>query len=228
MNLTRRQLILQVSVLSLLALLLLPFAFYAIDFGRNGLSGSLAEPHYIDASQQPEKSGVYIHMLLGGLITVLAPFQLVTQLRHALPKFHRVAGRLICIGACVSAVGGLGYIWLHGTIGGPAMDIGFTLYGILMIASSVQAFRHARARRITQHQAWALRLFWLVLGSWLYRVHYGLWYLLTGGAWSTSEFSGGFDLVQNFAFYLPYLFGVELYLVWKRSKGRVGQRPAGT
>ena len=56
------------------------------------------------------------------------------------------------------------------------------------------------------------RLFVLVLGSWLYRVHYGLWYLATDGLASTPEFTGTFDRVQNVAFYLPYLVLLEIWL----------------
>lgn len=96
------------------------------------------------------------------------------------------------------------------------MDLGFALYGLLTLGAALQTVRHAKAKRIAQHQAWALRFFWLAIGSWLYRVHYGLWYLATDGLWSNAEFTGAFDLAQNFAFYLPYLIAVELYLRRKR------------
>jgi hypothetical protein len=99
------------------------------------------------------------------------------------------------------------------------MDIGFALYGLLLLLAALQTIRHARARRFALHQTWALRLFWLALASWLYRVHYGLWYLATDGLWSNPQFTGGFDLVQNFAFYLPYLLGVEVYLKRRSNPG---------
>jgi hypothetical protein len=52
----------------------------------------------------------------------------------------------------------------------------------------------------------------LALSSWLYRVHYGLWFLVTGGLGSEPDFSGLFDRVQVFAFYLPYLLALEIWL----------------
>lgn len=193
-------------------LLAAPFAFYAAGFGQDGLRGALDSPHYLLSASAPANTGIFSHMLLGAAITLLVPLQLIRPLRQRLPALHRWTGRLVTLAAGITALGGLVYVALRGTVGGPVMDVGFTLYGTLMLLAAVQTYRHARARRIAHHNAWALRLFMLVLGSWLYRVHYGLWYLATDGLWSTPEFSGAFDLVQNFAFYLPYLIAVEIYL----------------
>ena len=92
------------------------------------------------------------------------------------------------------------------------MDAGFALYGVLMILCAIQTIRHARART-SLHQIWASRLVILALASWLYRVHYGLWEITTGGIASNEAFTGVFDRIQVFAFYLPYL---ALYELWRR------------
>lgn len=208
---------LQTPVLFVVILLVLPFVFYAANFGQAGLRAALTEPHYLFSSNIPANNSIFSHMVAGGLITLLVPLQLVAPLRRRFPRLHRWSGRLIVLAAILTAIGGLIYIALRGTIGGAVMNAGFMLYGSLMLLAATQTILHARAGRITQHNAWALRLFWLVLGSWLYRVHYGLWYLATGGLWSNPEFTGGFDLVQNFAFFLPYLIGVEIYLQRRRQ-----------
>jgi hypothetical protein len=211
---------LQTGGLLLVMLLALPFVIYAADFGQGGLRGHLDAPHYLFTAHNPTNIAIFSHMALGALATLLVPLQLIRPLRARLPRLHRWSGRVITLAAGITALGGLAFIGLHGTIGGAAMDAGFTLYGALMLLAAWQTYRHASARRIDQHRAWALRLFWLVLGSWLYRVHYGLWYLATGGLWSTPEFSGAFDLVQNVAFYLPYLVAVEIYLRRFSSRDR--------
>lgn len=203
---------LQTAMLLGVMLLVSPFALYAAGFGQGGLRGTLDAPHYLFSASIPANASIFSHMLLGAAVTLLVPLQLIRPLRQRLPALHRLTGRVIVAGAGITAIGGLAYIALRGTIGGAPMNAGFTLYGALMLLAAWQTFRHAYARRIGQHHAWALRLFWLVLGSWLYRVHYGLWYLATVGLWSTPEFTGAFDLVQNFAFYIPYLIGVEIYL----------------
>jgi hypothetical protein len=163
----------------------------------------------------------FSHMAAGAAITVLVPIQLITSLRLRLPVLHRWSGRLIILAAVVTAIGGLVYIPLRGTIGGMPMNIGFSLYGVMVLLTALQTIRYARARRIADHNAWALRFFWLVLGSWFYRVHYGLWYLATDGLWSNPQFTGGFDLVQSFAFFLPYLIGAEVYLRIKQYQQRL-------
>ncbi len=208
----------QTTALLLVALLALPFGLYSLEFAQGGLRNALPEPHYIRSDNLSANLAIFTHMGTGALITVLAPFQLIAPLRRRFPRLHRWSGRIITLAAVITAIGGLIYIGLRGTIGGTPMDIGFTLYGALTLLAAVQTYRHARARRINQHNAWALRLFWLAIASWLYRVHYGLWYLTTGGLWSNPEFTGAFDLAQNFAFYLPYLIAVEIYLSRRRYR----------
>jgi hypothetical protein len=62
----------------------------------------------------------------------------------------------------------------------------------------------------------------LAIGSWLYRMHYTLWYMTTGGLGSERDFSGPFDQIQLFAFYLPYLAALEL---WFRLRDRRAAAP---
>ncbi|MGB0389652.1 MAG: DUF2306 domain-containing protein, partial [Ardenticatenaceae bacterium] len=115
--------------------------------------------------------------------------------------------------ACLfTAVGGLTFIALNGTVGGTVMDIGFGLYGILMLLAAVETFRHAKAGRMETHNAWAWRLYALAIGSWLYRMDYGFWFLLADGAGHTSDFHGWFDQIMAFFFYIPNLIIVELLI----------------
>ena len=117
------------------------------------------------------------------------------------------------------AVGGLIYIAVRGTIAGPLMDLGFALYGALMLGCAVQALRLARASEFERHSAWALRLFVLVMGSLIFRLQYVIWYSLTDGLWSNEQLTGPFDQVQYFAFYLPYLAALELWLRRRSNEG---------
>lgn len=43
------------------------------------------------------------------------------------------------------------------------MNIGFDLYGVLLIVAAGNAWRHARARRFDLHRAWAIRPFTLIV-----------------------------------------------------------------
>lgn len=202
----------------LLALLTLGFAAYALDFGWRGSTGTLRDASRITSPVAAANAGIFLHMMSGALITALAPLQLLAPVRRRFPAVHRWSGRVLVGLALLTALGGLIYITLHGTVGGADMSLSFALYGVLMITSAVQALRHARARRWALHADWALRLFVLCIASWIYRVHYGLWSVVAG-SWGTSglTFEGPFDLWNIWAFYLLYLALLEL---WLHRKGR--------
>jgi hypothetical protein len=161
-------------------------------------------------------AGIAAHFAAGGIILLLGPIQLIARIRKAAPAFHRWGGRLYVLAAFIAGLGGLAFIAANGTIGGVAMNIGFGGYGALMVLAAVQTWRHARARRLpgrlASHRAWAIRLFALAIGSWLYRMDYGFWFLLAGGAGHTPDYRGWFDLVMDTAFYLPNLAVAEAFI----------------
>ena len=198
-----------------LILLASPFVVYAIGRGLLGFDQvEQSTSRFFNVGSPMASFILYAHMGVGGGITLLAPLQLLSVVRRWVPAMHRVLGYLIATAALGTASAGLFYIAKAGPIGGLWMDAGFALYGILMIVCAVQTIRHAR-HRLSSHPVWATRLVILVLASWLYRVHYGLWEIATGGIASNDAFTGVFDRVQVFAFYLPYLVLFEL---WRRRQ----------
>jgi hypothetical protein len=167
----------------------------------------LYEPHSPAAT-----SALGLHFLAGGVILILGCIQLISRVRTRWPALHRWLGRIYVSAALLAGLGGLAFILAVGTIGGRIMDLGFGLYGALMVLAAVQTYRYARARSLTLHRAWALRLFALAIGSWLYRMDYGFWLLLGGGRGHTHDFHGPFDHVMAFFFYLPNLLVVEAFI----------------
>jgi uncharacterized membrane protein len=194
------------------------FALYIVLFYLNTyMAGDLArwnqgrsELYVADAPVAT--AGIGLHFLSGAVILLLGSIQLIERFRNRFPQVHRWIGRVYIVASLITAIGGLVYIFLHGTVGGTVMDIGFTLYGILMFAAAIETLRHARAGRMREHRAWALRLYVLAIGSWLYRMEYGVWFLFTGGVGSTENLNGPFDQVMAFFFYLPNLAILELIL----------------
>ncbi|MFV3127436.1 DUF2306 domain-containing protein [Niveispirillum sp. KHB5.9] len=160
--------------------------------------------------------GIGVHFLMGGVLLLLGPVQLIGAVRGRWPRFHRWSGRAYVLAAFLTGLGGLGFILARGTIGGTPMDIGFGLYGVLVVLASVETFRHARARRMDIHRAWGIRLFALVTGSWLYRMDYGFWLMMMGKLGHASDFSGPFDITMAFFFYLPNLVVAEMFI---RARG---------
>ena len=198
------------------------FGLYILAFYAGALTeGDMARwnevlPHIYERDTPTSTAGIALHFAAGGIILILGCVQLLQAVRRRLPALHRWLGRVYVIASLLAGIGGLIFIVTKGTIGGTVMDIGFGLYGLLMILAAVETFRHARARRIEQHRSWALRLFALAIGSWLYRMDYGFWLLLTDGLGHTTTFRGPFDMVMAFFFYLPNLLVVEAFM---RARG---------
>ncbi|MEM7127714.1 MAG: DUF2306 domain-containing protein [Chloroflexota bacterium] len=162
--------------------------------------------------------GMGIHFIGGTVLLFFGTIQFIERLRLRYPVIHRWLGRIYIASSLATAIGGLLYIFTHGTVGGTVMDVGFALYGLVMMVAAVETIRHARARRYERHRIWALRLYLLVIASWLYRMEYGFWYLFTGGAGSTPNLIGPFDQVMAFFFYIPNLLLLEFFLRAKEPR----------
>ncbi|QNF34839.1 DUF2306 domain-containing protein [Adhaeribacter swui] len=167
-------------------------------------------------------SGIGLHFAAGGIILVLGSIQLIDKVRVRFPVWHRWIGLIYVSASILAAVGGLIFILLKGTIGGFIMDLGFGLYGVLMFVAALATYRHAVTKSFEKHRAWALRLYALAIGSWLYRMDYGFWLLLTDGLGHTRQFTGLFDQVMFFFFYLPNLVVVEAFIRARRYKAPAG------
>jgi len=210
-----------IGLLAVLVLLALPFALHSLSFGLRGLNSDLSGRTYLFSSTHPVSNGaIFGHMMAGAAITLLAPLQLVGPLRARFPAVHRFTGYVFFACAVATAAGGLAYIVTRRTIGGPLMDYAFAGYGLCVLLAAFQTVRYARARDFGRHQRWALRLFVLAIGSWLYRAHYHLWVGLTGGVGIEPGFTGPFDQVQVFAFYVPYLVALELFFRMRGTSAR--------
>jgi uncharacterized membrane protein len=205
--------------LALLALMAAPFARHAAELGWAGLTRDLWPESRFDPPGVAVSAAIFLHMATGAAITVLAPLQLVPQVRARAPALHRLGGRMVVGLSLATAAAGLAWIAARGTIGGPEMSAAFALYGALLALAAAQAWRFARAGEYGRHRAWALRLVVLAMASWLYRVQYGVWYAATGGLGSTPDFTGAFDRVQVWAFFLPWLALLELWLWRERRRG---------
>ncbi|GAB4013928.1 DUF2306 domain-containing protein [Spirosoma migulaei] len=194
------------------------FGLYILAFYASALYEGQAErwnkmlPRLYESGTATATTGIGVHFAAGGIILILGSIQLIDSVRTRFPALHRWLGRLYVLSCLLAAVGGLAFIIAKGTIGGPVMSIGFGLYGVLMFIAAIATYRYAVARDLDKHRAWALRLYALAIGSWLYRMDYGFWLLLTDGLGHTRTFSGPFDQVMAFFFYIPNLLVVEAFV----------------
>ncbi|WP_420125540.1 DUF2306 domain-containing protein [Longimicrobium sp.] len=208
------------------------FGLYILAFYAGALAeGEMAAwnrvlPGLHDPETPAATAGIGLHFFAGGVILALGCIQLIGAVRDRFPAVHRWSGRVYVLASMLAGIGGLTFIVTKGTIGGAVMDVGFGLYGVLTVLAAVQTIRHARAGRMEAHRAWALRLFALAIGSWLYRMDYGFWVLLTGGVGHADNFTGVFDRVMAFWFYLPNLLVAEAFIRGRRAATRPAVRLA--
>ncbi|UWX04129.1 DUF2306 domain-containing protein [Pseudoxanthomonas sp. NC8] len=92
-------------------------------------------------------------------------FSATIRARHR--AVHRWTGRIYVGAGFLAGVGGMSFILTHGAYAPPA-SVAFAIWGAVLMLSAVMAYVHARARRFDLHRAWAIRLFAMVLGSWVF------------------------------------------------------------
>lgn len=169
-------------------------------------------PFLYEAHMPFATAGMGIHFVGGTIILLLGPLQLVRAIRDRAPAVHRWIGRIYVTAALVAGLGGLAFIASKGTVGGMPMNIGFTLYGALTVLAAVMTPIYAWRRQFADHRAWAIRLFALAIGSWLFRMDYGLWLQLTHRLGHTANFDGPFDVVMDYFFFIPNLIVAEIII----------------
>jgi hypothetical protein len=207
----------------LLVLLALNTGWFFVYSGYQGWRGLMAEdPAEVSrvfmAGTPFANAMIALHMLAGAVVTIGAPVQALRPYRRRWPALHRRTGYLLVGLAVLTGFGGLVYIGVNGTIGGGWMSVWFAIYGVALGLCAVQTLRFGHAGEMQRHFDWATRFVVLAVGSWIYRMHYALWFWATDGAGSTDALTGPFDRVQVVAFFVPYLLLAELALLWRRRR----------
>ena len=170
---------------------------------------------------RPEKpaaiTGMISHFFFGSVLLILGPIQFSEAIRKRYIDFHRWSGMFYTLSSFVTGFGGVVFLAVWGATGGIPMLIGFAAYGILMMICSVQTIRYALLRQFSIHREWAIRLFALVLGSWLYRMGYGFMYTTLEGRGLGPALTGPLDYFMDFSFFVIPLIVAEVVIKGKNS-----------
>ena len=156
--------------------------------------------------------GIGLHFVMGTVLVLAWPILLSARLRTRHSRVHRWTGRVYVAAGFLAGAGGMSFILTHGT-SSRAAAIAFSLWGAVMMLSAVMAYVHARARRFDRHRAWAIRLFAMVLGSWLFDIEIQAWTDWAGGIGMHADgASGPFDLAMLVLFFVPNLLVAEFFI----------------
>jgi hypothetical protein len=155
--------------------------------------------------------GIGMHFFMGAILVLAWPILFSARIRTRHRLVHRWTGRIYVGAGLLAGVGGLSFILARHNGGGP--HVAFAIWGSIMMLSSVMAFIHARAKRFDLHRAWAIRLFAMVLGSWIYDLEFRAWEDLAGGIGIGPAGSPGvFDHVISYLFFVPNLLVAEFFI----------------
>lgn len=175
----------------------------------HGLLAGLPMP---TASEWIANLGIGMHFAMGSVLVLAWPILLSAHIRVRHRVVHRWTGRIYVAAGFLAGAGGLSYILTHGTFSRTAA-FAFSAWGVVMMFSAVMAYVHARARRFDLHRAWAIRLFAMVLGSWLFDIEIQAWTDWAGGIGMHADgASGPFDMAVLFLFFVPNLLVAECFI----------------
>ena len=153
-----------------------------------------------------------LHFLMGAVLVLAWPILLSAQIRTRHRAVHRWTGRVYVAAGLLAGVGGMTFLLTHGAAS-RAAAIAFAIWGALMMLCAVMAYLCARAKRFDRHRAWAIRLFSMVLGSWLFDVEMQAWTNLAGGIGMHPDgVSGPIDLALLYLFFVPNLLVAEFFI----------------
>ncbi|MBO9717439.1 MAG: DUF2306 domain-containing protein [Pseudoxanthomonas sp.] len=156
--------------------------------------------------------GIGMHFVMGTILVLAWPILFSSTIRARHRTVHRWTGRVYVTAAFLAGVGGLSFILTHGAYAPPA-SVAFAIWGSVMMFSAVMAYAHARARRFDLHRAWAIRLFAMVLGSWVFDLEIRAWNDLTGGLGVGKDNTfGPFDYAILYVFFVPNLLVAEFFI----------------
>lgn len=104
-----------------------------------------------------------LHILPGGLLLLLAPFQFSPRIRNRHIRFHRASGRVLVGSAVVSALAGF-YFGLRMPYGGSAEAAAIVVFGGILLVSVTLAVIAIRRGDVARHREWMIRAFAVAVG----------------------------------------------------------------
>lgn len=183
-------------------------------YGAEALSGNF-KPFESVQNTPLSMAFLFSHILLGAIIMIGGPLQLIPQVRQRAPKFHRINGRIFTVSVAIATLFGLYLIWAYDKMpGGNAMLLSMNMLVFIIFTCMYFAIKNAMSRNIKEHRKWALRLFMAINAGWFFRVGLMAWLMIHQKpvGFDPETFEGPFVIVLSFAQYLIPLALLEWYL----------------
>lgn len=215
-----------VAVLGQLVFAFAVASFYGLSAARgNWQQWNKSMAHGYTPGHPMKNLVVAIHLGSAVIILLSGAIQLIPEIRHRFPSFHRWNGRIYFVTAFALSLAGLYMLWFRGTVGDLPQHLGQSLDAVLIMLCSVMALRYALMRDFKTHRRWALRLFMVVSASLFIRAGVFLSFALNHGPFGFNQatFSGPFLTFMSFGQYLVPLAVLEIYLRTQNNAGARGR-----
>lgn len=207
----------------------LPFVYHAFTIGAGYILTGASKHPALAVGSQANHYAIAFHMATGAMMNFLVPMQVYLGLSRKRRSWHRVIGYASIVTALIGASVGSIYFSLYPDSNLVERSTGLyqsgAMYGVVMFYVIYRVVQTLVKRDFKTHREWAIRLFALSIGSYLFRVMMSL----SGGALHLAgvEFSAvrEYVLITNgWAFYLLPLLTIEVYYYMKKS-GRFAGLP---
>lgn len=152
---------------------------------------------------------LYAHIVGACIMIVFGSIQILRMIRK-IPG-HRYTGGIYIIGAILSSFGGIFFMNFNETVGGTAMTVPFTVYGMIVFTYAMITMTTGIYRRKVEHRFWLFRMYFVGTSSVFYRVLYLCTYLIDGHERVT--FHNPLDMAFNWLFFVVPMFMVEIGLL---------------
>ncbi len=140
-------------------------AGYALSFTLRGIDAFGVE---LLASFYRRPWAIWFHMVFGAVALVTGALNFRHSLRRRRPAVHRKLGEWYVLACLLSASAGL--LLAFFAYGGIANRLGFAGLAIATLTTTALAYRAARARRFSEHRAWMIRSYAMILAAVTLRV----------------------------------------------------------
>ncbi|MBM7129507.1 DUF2306 domain-containing protein [Dyella mobilis] len=173
---------------------------------------------------------VAVHVLLAAIVACCGGLQLIPALRRHAPWFHRWNGRIYATVAIIVGLAGLVMMAAGRDLVGASQNGNVAINGVLLLACAVLAWQRARAGDFAAHRRWALRLFVLAAGVWLFRIGLASWIAINGGVagFDPRTMRGPALLALAAGEWIVPLLVLEAYLRAEKARAAAGRYAVAT
>jgi uncharacterized membrane protein len=146
--------------------------------------------------------GIYPHVLFGAIALLAGPLQFHRGLMMKRRALHRTLGKVYVVSCLVT--GGAGLYMAFFAIEGPVTRYGFGGLAVVLLGTTITAYRAIRAGRVAAHREWMIRSFAMILAAVALRIELPLLIVYFRG-----DFAPAYQIV-SFLCWVPNLLWAEV------------------